>query len=72
MSIRCRLGIHTLSNGFTQPDPPFEKRWNTWLKEAVWYEVFDHECVRCGAIFRHWRWTHEAMKKEYTLERYKP
>lgn len=59
----CLILGHRLSNGFTQPDPPFQRRWSALLNESVWYEVFDHRCERCGALFRIWRWTRAARRR---------
>lgn len=60
----CRLFGHILDNQIRHPESGrFEQRWNAWLDETIWMEVFLHDCLRCGDRFRVWRLTREAMRK---------
>lgn len=59
----CRLLGHKYEPNYTQPTDPFERLWNDLLGEAMWYEIFDHDCARCGKHFRVWRWTRRAAAR---------
>jgi len=59
----CRILGHDLDPIYTQPEKRFEQGWNGWLGETLWYEIFDHDCRRCQAHIRAWRWTRAAAAK---------
>lgn len=63
MKLLCKIIGHDLSNEYTQPEPRFERVWNKYFGDALWMEVFIHECNRCPMKFKFWRWTRAAAKK---------
>lgn len=63
MKFLCKIFGHDLPPLYTQPEPKFERIYNKWLGEPMWYEIFDHKCERCGITMRVWRWTKEATRK---------